>query len=280
MAGSWNADARPAVTYILGRHDPVFRLRPTTASGIVAVLVTGALVVGLQFASGTPYRAWASSDRILVLTEVVPVAVAAVFLTAFLRWSQWDAIWRDPYRLPMSVLARLIVLLAVAGVLARTATSAWGAVPVRTLAILILSAALTGLVEELALRGVLLRALRVGRRPEVACALWIVLASALVQLPILWLGSRAVGAVDVVVALALGALLYLVRRVTRTLAAAVVVHVAWDLGSLLERADGGARLTGVTAVVAVVAAAAVALALVVTVRRDRLRRALIDPALS
>ncbi|TGO04871.1 CPBP family intramembrane glutamic endopeptidase [Serinibacter arcticus] len=268
------------MTYILGRHDPVFRLRPTLASGIVTVLATGALVVGLQFASGTPYRAWASSDRILVLTEVVPVAVATVFLVTFLRWSQWDAIWRDTYRLPTSILTRAIVLLAVAGVLARTAGATWGAVPARTLVILVLSAVLTGLVEELALRGVLLRALRVGRRPEVACALWVVLASALVQLPILWLGSRAVSGADVVVALVLGALLYLVRRTTRTLVVAIGVHVAWDLGSLLERADGVAWLTGGTALIAVVASAAVALALLATVRRDRLRRALIDPALS
>lgn len=268
------------MTYILGRHDPVFRLRPTLASGVVAALVAGTLVVGLQFASGTPYRAWASSDRILVLTEVVPVAVATVFLVAFLRWSQWDAIWRDPYRLPTSILTRAVVLLAVVGVLIRTVGGSWGAAPARTLVILVLSALLTGLVEELALRGVLLRALRVGRRPEVACALWVVLASALVQLPILWLGSRAVSGADVAVALALGALLYLVRRTTRTLVAAILVHVAWDLGSLLERADGGAWLTGGTAVVAVVAAVAVALVLLLTVRRDRLRRALIDPALS
>lgn len=268
------------MTYILGRQDPVHRLRPTVTSGIVTALVTGALVVGLQFASGTPYRAWASSDRILVLTEVIPVAVATVFLIAFLRWSQWDWVWRDPYRLPTSILTRVVVVAAAGGILVRALDQLGGDVPQRTLLILVLSACLTGTVEEITLRGVLLRSLRVGRRPEIVCALWTVAASALVQLPILWLGTGSTQPADVVAALTLGALLYLVRRTTRTLGAAILVHVLWDLGSHLERANASLWLTGPAAATAVLLALLVLVVLALTLRHDRLRRALVDPRLS
>ena len=273
------------MTYLLGRDDPVPRLRPSVASGVVVLLGAATLVVGLQFTSGFPYRVWGTSERALVLTEIVPFAVTAAFLVAFALWSQWDALWRDPFRLPTSALTRAVVALACAGVLVRLAFEDAAALPLRMLALLALSAALTGFVEELALRGVLLRALRVRRRPEVACALWTLLVSALVQVPLLALVPDATTAGDVLVALSLGALFYLVRRVTRSLWPAVAVHAAWDLGTLLERTAGevgpdAASAGALGPWVAVVLALVVLGALAATLRGDRTRRALVDPLLS
>ncbi|WP_158277136.1 CPBP family intramembrane glutamic endopeptidase [Serinibacter arcticus] len=268
------------MTYLLGRDDPVHRLRPSLASGLAAVLVAAGLVLTLQLGSGIPLRAWSSSERAIVLTEILPAAVAAVVLLAFVGWARWDAVRRDPFRLPTSPFVLAVVALASLAVLARLALADWGAPTARVLALLALSAAVTGVAEELALRGVLLRSLRVGRRPEIVAALGTTAASAVLQVPVLAFTARGFGPVDVAVAVALGALLYLVRRATRTLVAAVALHLAWDLGTLVDRAGDGAALTGPAAVVAVVVVALVTWAFVATARGDRTRRALVDPRLA
>lgn len=268
------------MTYLLGRNDPTPRLRPSMASGIAVMAITAGLVLGVQMTSGVPYRAWGSSDRALVVSEIVPVTVAAIFLIAFVGWSQWDSVWRDPFRLPVRPWVRIVVTLACLGVALRLAVADWGGTGSRTLVLLLLAALASGFTEELALRGVLLRALRVGRRPEIVCALAVTLASALVQLPVLAIGNRGLRPLDVAVAFCLGGLLYLVRRLTRLLWPAVLAHVAWDVGTVIDRAGGDLSLSGVEGVVAGLLSALVVVALMVTLRGDRTRRALVDPRLA
>lgn len=270
------------MTYLLGRNDPTYRLRPGVAAGTAVLLVTLAIVEGLQFASGIPYRAWGSSDRVLVLTEIVPVAVGAVFLVAFVRWAGWDAVWRDPFPLPVARGVRTVVVIAGVVVIAHLVSLGVPAVPGSSLALLASAAVLGASLEELALRGVLLRALRVGRRPELRCALWTTLVGALLQLPVLALGSGSgLGPVSVLVATAGGALFYLVRRAARSLGPAIALHAITDLTLLLQRADGAEPYEGPLATtLAVTTAAVVLLALALTLRHDRSRPALVDPALA
>lgn len=268
------------MTYLLGRDDPVPRLRPSEISGIVAVLGAGVVILALQFASGVPRRTWGSSPGVLTLTEIVPFAVAAAFLVAFVGWSQWDAVWRDPFRLPVPRLVCLLTLVGCAGVLALLLQADWAAVPRSTLPLLVLAAVLAGFTHELALRGVLLRSLRVRRRPEIIGVLWTTVVSVLVQLAVLALASTALTVSDVGAAVGMAALCYLVRRMTRTLAAAVVLHACWSLGTLIERVHGSPDHPSVDARVAAVGAILALFALALTLRGDRTRRALVDPRLA
>ncbi|GMA31516.1 CPBP family glutamic-type intramembrane protease [Litorihabitans aurantiacus] len=279
-------DTPGPATFILGRHDVAPRIRVTLARGLVVTLAAAVLTLGLQLVSGTPYRAWGSSDRAVVLAEVVPLVVSAVFLVAFVVWSQWDAVWRDPFRMPTPVAVRVVVAVACGAVLARAAVQDFSPAGV-DLGPLLAAAVLGAVVHEVAVRGVLLRALRVGRRSEMVAAWTATAASALPQVVVLVLVPSATGrgltaVADVAALLALGALLHLVRRTTRRLLAAVGVHAVWNVGSQLERAGGGAStLEGpLVATAALVLAVAVVAALATTLRRDPLRRALVDPRLS
>ncbi len=108
----------------------------------------------------------------------------------------------------------------------------WGALPLRYFLLLALGVLFVGLFEELLTRGVLLVGLR-RRLPEFG--VWIascVLFGLLHLLNALAGATLAATLVQVVFAASFGSTLYVARRLTGNLLAPVLLHAAWDFGSI------------------------------------------------
>jgi len=112
---------------------------------------------------------------------------------AFVWWARWDILWRDPERLPMPRLARVVIGLFAATVVVRLVGPDWADVPGDLLLAILATGVLVGLAEELVFRGIVLRCLRTGNRPESTVALWTALAFGLFHLPNVVMGTGAAG---------------------------------------------------------------------------------------
>ena len=93
---------------------------------------------------------------------------------------------------------------------------------------------LVGLAEELVFRGVVLRCLRTGNRPESWAALWTALGFGLFHLPNVFMGTGLGGLSQIVLAALSGYALYLFRRWHGLLWMAMVAHGAWDIAAFLS----------------------------------------------
>ncbi|MDC7122666.1 CPBP family intramembrane metalloprotease [Cellulomonas fimi] len=201
-------------------------------AGLVFVVYV-AIVIGLMRASGVGYEHFFDSADSTLRSAVLPLAAGAVWLTVFVVWARWDHVWRDARRLPTGwLLWSLPVVMTVTAVLHLLGVD-WGAFdPGHVLAVL-LASVLVGFAEETLFRGVVLRALRQGRRSEAAAALWTTLWFGAFHLTNLLLDEP--GAVIQVVFAALSGLgFYLVRRGTGTIVAAMALHGLWDFSTFLS----------------------------------------------
>ena len=92
---------------------------------------------------------------------------------------------------------------------------------------------LVGLAEELVFRGIVLRCLRTGNRPESSAALWTALGFGLFHLPNIFMGTGLSGLSQIVLAAISGYALYLFRRWQGALWMAMVAHGTWDISAFL-----------------------------------------------
>lgn len=195
---------------------------------------------------------------------MIPLAVANTLLLAFLAWARWDIVWRDPERLPLSRLARVVLGLFAVAVLVRLVTVQWAEVPLDLLLALVAVGALVGPAEELLFRGIVLRSLRTDRRPESTAALWTAVGFGLFHLPDVVLGSGATGFLQVALAAFSGYALYLFRRWRGVIVTAMVAHGLWDVSTFLS----GSHSSPLGALVGLVLSIALAVLCVVALLRS------------
>ncbi|ACQ78761.1 Abortive infection protein [Beutenbergia cavernae DSM 12333] len=250
-----------------------WRATPSVPVAAVVFVVYCVIVIGLMKAAGVGYEHFFDSAQAALRAVVLPLAAGAVWLTAFLVWARWDHVFRDARRLPTSwflwILPGLMALVAVLHLLGLD----WNRfTPGHVLAVL-LASLLVGYTEETLFRGIVLRALRQGARSEGMAILWTTLWFGGFHLTNLLLNEP--GAVlQVVFAALTGTALYLARRGTGTIIAAMALHALWDNSTFLagvHTSDSGPALAANALTTVVYPLAAVTL--VVLVVRDRRRPA-------
>ena len=128
---------------------------------------------------------------------------------------------------------------------------------------------LVGLAEELVFRGIVLRCLRTGDRPESSAALWTALGFGLFHLPNIFMGTGLSGLSQIVLAAITGYALYLFRRWHGLLWVAMVAHGTWDISAFLVGDYGKDVAAGAALALNLVLAVACVVALIRSLRRDR-----------
>lgn len=144
--------------------------------GILACLIYGVALVGLQKLSGVPYKDFASSESNMRKGALIPVAIGATVLVVLLavtgrlsdafHYATGDAsplLWSIP---------AVIVL----GAVLRLGRNDWSAVSRRFILIALVTSALVGLSEELLIRGYLVDVLQ----GQGLATIWVAVVSSLV----------------------------------------------------------------------------------------------------
>ncbi|WFR68115.1 CPBP family intramembrane metalloprotease [Curtobacterium flaccumfaciens] len=206
--------------------------------------VPPSLLVGLAplvvFAGISAWRSRPSDDYptlgqtvdSVVRSLVVPEGIAAVALCLVvtgLGWWRIATVDRTRTRLRWTVLAPLLIA---AVCVVRLPLVDWTALPAHYFLLLGVGVLFVGVFEELMARGVLLVGLR-RRLPEFG--VWIVSCMLFGLLHLLnALAGAGIGVtlVQVVFAASFGSTLYVARRLTGNLLLPVLLHAAWDFGSI------------------------------------------------
>ena len=246
------------------------RIEPSVTVAVVAVLAYMLVVNTMQGATGIPYGEWFATPGNAVRTAVIPLAVGNVLLLAFVVWARWDIFWRDPERLPRSRLGTVILGVFVLAIVLRLVTLRWADVSVDLLLVILLVGVLVGLAEELVFRGIVLRCLRTGGRPESSAALWTAVAFGLFHLPnVIFFGAGLRGLPQILLAALSGYALYLFRRQWGLLWVAMVAHGTWDISTFLAGSYSTDLGSLITLAMAVVLPVLCVVALVRLQRTDR-----------
>lgn len=201
------------------------RVRPTPVLGAAVGLGYIVLWIGLAAVLGGSLADMTSAGRILPFVEALVVcSVTLAAITTAFGW--WGPVLRDRTRIGgpgRFALVVWVVVIAAVGILGQ----GWTVAPDRLAATAAL-AVLVGFSEELAYRGLALTGFRGGGSEWRAWLLATVLF-ALLHLPNVVLGQPVPGtAVQVGLSFLGGTSLYLVRRASGTIVAAMVLHGAWD----------------------------------------------------
>jgi membrane protease YdiL (CAAX protease family) len=245
------------------------RIEPSVGVGVVVVLLYMVVVNGIQVSSGIKYQDWFDTAGNAVRTAVIPLAVGSVLLLAFVAWARWDMFWRDPERLPIPRLAKVILVAFVVTTCVRVGGLVFGDVELRLLLAILATGVLVGLAEELVFRGVVLRCLRTGNRPESHAALWTAVGFGLFHLPNMFLGTGLAGISQILLAAITGYALYLFRRWSTWLWVAMVAHGTWDVSLFLSDNYGRTTVEAVAMLLSVFVAIASLVALIRSLRLDR-----------
>lgn len=214
------------------------RVEPSLGAGVLIAIGYTIVFYGLMIAIGPGY------DRIVDTAEgtwkgaVIPLTAGSIYLVAVISYLRWDGIFADQGRLAMTRLMWAAPILMLAGALVRLTAVPFGDIPVEQILALLCAAVLVGFAEETMFRGILLRALRSARRPEVHV---ILISSALFGIFHLsnWAAGAPLGGTlfQVVLAGVSGAVLYMARRATGLLVAGMALHGIWDLSTFLAGVD-------------------------------------------
>ena len=86
-----------------------WRVAPSVpvAAGVFIVYVV--VFIGLAATAGIDYDEWFDTGANAFRTAVVPLIGGSLVLIAFLLWARWDWVFKDPARLPMYDIFRLII---------------------------------------------------------------------------------------------------------------------------------------------------------------------------
>ncbi|MFF3063434.1 CPBP family intramembrane glutamic endopeptidase [Oerskovia sp. NPDC057915] len=259
---------------------PRWRVAPSVPVAAVVFVVYCVIVIGLMRISGVGYEHFFDTTGDTMRAVVLPLAAGAVWLVAFLVWARWDHVFRDARRLPTGwFLWSLPALLVLVAVLHLAGLDWTLFAPEHVLAVL-LASLLVGFTEETLFRGVVLRAMRQGDRSEGMAILWTTLWFGAFHLTNLLLNEPG-AVVQIFFAALTGTALYLARRGTGTILAAMTLHALWDFSTFLagvHMSDSAA--TNVANVLVTIVYPLAAVTLVVLVVRDRRRpaREAITPA--
>ena len=235
------------------------RTQPRYAVGLIAFAGYLVIVALAWFVLGVDYDTISDSTRLVAKGVVVAVGIGAVFVVVVTTWLGW---WRPVLREEPRVAPRwtLVVPVLMALVALTTAVSAdYSRLGAGYLAVLAVGVLLVGFSEETVTRGLLLVGFR-GSVSEGRAWFWTSLLFGLLHGINLPFGQSAFMTVrQVVMAFLMGTALYVVRMSTGLLVVGMLIHAAWDFGSLsVEGSDAStpplvAVLTVVTIVMALVA---------------------------
>lgn len=259
-------------------HTYGYRVAPSPGVGLAVVVAYMLVFNGLQLVAGVDYADYFDTADNAWRAVVIPLAAGAVLLVAFVVWSGWDLVWQDPGRLPMGWALRVAPLLFALGLAVRFAGVDWPAVPSDLLLPIALSGLLVGFCEETLFRGIVLRCLRTTARPEAMAVLWTSLVFGAFHVGNLLFGQSVPAVlVQVVMATVAGVTLYLFRRWSGVLVAAMAAHGLWDASLFLIADHDAGNLASHAAAVLSLALVPLAglLGLVVLLRRDQ--HLLVDP---
>lgn len=245
------------------------RIPPTAGTAIAVALLYTAAFISIPVVSGIEYSDWFDSAENAVRTGIAGLVAGSAVLLAFLVLARWDMLWRDPARLPMQWLLWTPPLLFVLVIVVRLVGIEWSLVPGRLLLAIIGAGVLVGFAEEMMFRGIFLRGMRTGDRPEGRVMLWTALAFGALHLPNVLLGTGLAGLAQVPLAALIGVTLYLFRRGFGAIVPAMVAHGLWDISTFLDlnHGTGGAHDLALYGTLAVALASLIAL--VVLMRHDR-----------
>jgi membrane protease YdiL (CAAX protease family) len=208
---------------------------PGVATGSICLIAYVAIFYGIAQASGIPYGEWFSNADNAIKSALIPLVAGSILLAFFLLALRWNAVWRDPIRLPTNRLHATLMGLFVAAIAMRLAFIRWADVPVEFLLVASAVAVGVGFAEEMALRGIFLRGMRTNGRSEGAAVLWTCIAFGLLHIPNIFLGTGLPGILQLVMAALTGFVLYLMRRRFGWIVPAMIAHGAWDFSAFLAQ---------------------------------------------
>ena len=167
------------------------------------------------------------------LGHFIPLGIGIAFLLVFLRWTGWGRdVWRErptPTLTPRRWWLVSIPALAVLIPVTELGDVPWASRSAGFIAVIALGTLMVGFGEELAIRGILLTAVRAHHR-ELVVLLVTAAVFALAHIP----GSLIAGAPPAVIAIqvtalaAVGATYYWIRRVTGLLWVGMLIHAFTD----------------------------------------------------
>lgn len=203
------------------------------ALAAVVVFVAYMVLVGVLWrVTGTRYDHLVDSRSTILRGIILPIGLGGVLLAVVATWFGW---W-DAALFPGSigpawalVVPALFALVAVINI----STLGWRSPQARLLPLLLIGTLLVGFSEELATRGLLAVGLREAGASEVV--VWLVtsvLFSLLHAMNVLFGQSGRTTVLQLVAAFFAGSALYVTVMSTGSLLVAMVLHAAWDFGTL------------------------------------------------
>lgn len=249
----------------------------TTGTSVAVPSVRGAaitfaaycvVVISLMRLSGVGDEHFFDSAGTTLRSAVLPLAAGGVLLALVLRFTGWSVL-REPRRLAMTRFLWLFPGVMAVVIVLQLAGLAWSELSPAHVATVLLASVLVGLTEETLFRGIVLTALRGRLRTEAAAAGLTTLWFGLFHLTNLLLAEPG-AVVQVLFAGLSGFAFYLARRGTGTIAAAMVLHGAWDFSTFLAgTAPGDGAVASTAAFLVAIIYPLAAVAVVVVLVRDR-----------
>lgn len=207
-----------------------FRVAPKVWRGVLALLLYLAVFYGVWIFNGIDYPHIGDSADTLWKWYVAPLAAGTVVLVIVVSIYGWwrPALFEERRRVPAwvwlipGVLAVIAILNLILGDSSRVTPTMW--------MLLVTGSLLVGFNEEMATRGQLIVALR-SRFGELGVWFFSCLLFGLLHLPNTLFGTGLLGLFQVVLTFCAGSVFYLLRRVSGTLIAAMLLHALWDFST-------------------------------------------------
>lgn len=240
------------------------RTTPRVWLGLLAVASYLAVFFGVWIFNGIDYLHIGDDEGTLLKWYLIPLIAGTIVLAVIVSIYGWwrPALFETRKRLPGSVwiLPGLLALAAITNVLvgdtSRLTPTMW--------LILIAGSLLVGFNEELLVRGQLIVALR-SRFGELGVWFFSTLVFGLMHLPNTLFGTGVAGISQVWITFLIGTVFYLLRRVSGTLIAAMILHGLWDFSTFAAAETSAFAAFGGIGI----GIAAVIVAIVLTRREDR-----------
>jgi membrane protease YdiL (CAAX protease family) len=207
------------------------RVEPGVWPAAIVVIGYAILVPGLMQLLGPSYDEIFRSATNTWNGAVIPLAAGAAYVMIAVSILRWDHVFKDPERLSMTKPLWAPLVLMVAGLLVRFTGIKWGSANLELILAILTAGVLVGFCEETIFRGILLRGLRTGTRPEIKVILYSSLAFGFFHVTNIASAGVAPTLVQVVLASISGFALYLARRATGLLVAGMVLHGLWDIST-------------------------------------------------
>jgi membrane protease YdiL (CAAX protease family) len=242
---------------------------PSAALATIGLFAYISIFYGMAQASGIPYGEWFASADNALHSALIPLLAGCGFLAMFMLVFRWNALWRDPVRLPINRLQALLLLLFTGIILIRLLFIRWQDVPTELLLVVLGVGVGVGFAEEMALRGIFLRGMRTQGRSEGRAVLWTCIAFGLLHIPNIFLGTGVLGISQLLLAALTGFILYLFRRRFAWIVPAMVAHGVWDISVFLSADYLSDSMNTLTIALTVLMQILALVALVQFVRRER-----------